>query len=79
MLERFVASSPYVLVGDADSYWICDERTDEFYEVQVPSEPQWYRRFTSRDIRMMQIGVLQGTYLGIYINSNARSGTHRRG
>ena len=69
VLERFVASSPYVLVGDGDGYWICDECTGEFYEVQVPSEPQWYRRFTSRNIRMTQIGVLQGTYLGIYINS----------
>jgi hypothetical protein len=36
--------------------------------VRLPQEPSWYRRETSRDLPMSKVGVLQGTYLGIYIN-----------
>jgi hypothetical protein len=45
-----------------------DERGDLRYPVRIPQEPSWYRRLTSQDIPMSRIGVLQGTYLGIYIN-----------
>ena len=38
------------------------------YRVDLPAEPAWYRRQTSRDVPMSRIGVMQGTYLGIYIN-----------
>ena len=68
VLERFAEGSPYTLTGDAGDYRINDARTGEFYDVWLPEAPQWYGKFTSRNIRMSHIGVLQGTYLGIYIN-----------
>lgn len=70
VMEPFAQSSPYVLEGEpASAYWIRDSRTDDYYRVQLPQEPVWYQRFTSRDVPMSQIGVLQGTYLGIYVNA----------
>lgn len=66
--ERFARLSPYSLIGDGEQYSIRDERTDQFYPVSVPDEPRWYNSITSRELPMSRIGVLQGTYLGIYIN-----------
>ena len=67
--ESFVSRSPYVLEWDAASgYAIDDTRSRVRYPVRLPDEPAWYRRLTSRDVPMSRIGVLQGTYLGIYIN-----------
>ncbi len=68
VVERFVRRSPYVLEWADGGYAIVDGRSDFRYPVRLPSEPGWYRRFTSRDVQMSRIGVLQGTYLGIYIN-----------
>lgn len=68
VVERFVEQSPYVLEGGPGEYWIHDWRSAARYQVELPQEPAWYRRQTSRDIPMSRIGVLQGTYLGIYIN-----------
>lgn len=69
VLEPFVKNSPYTLEGEPSSYWIRDARSDEYQPVVLPQEPSWYHRFTSRDVLMSQIGVLQGTYLGIYVNA----------
>jgi hypothetical protein len=70
VVEPFAKNSPYVLEGEPSSaYWVRDTRTDDFYPVVLPQEPSWYRRFTSRDVPMSQVGVLQGTYLGIYVNA----------
>lgn len=66
--ERAAQVSPYVLRGGPESYTIVDERDDLHYPIRVPLRPPWYDRLTSRDIPMSRIGVLQGTYLGIYIN-----------
>lgn len=69
VVERFAQNSPYVLAESPEGgYRIHDERTDEWYAVSLPREPHWYSRLTSRDIPMSRIGVLQGTYLGIYVN-----------
>ncbi len=69
VVEHFVARSPYVLDGGPDAgYCILDERDETRHPVRLPRTPEWYRRLTSRDIPMARIGVLQGTYLGIYIN-----------
>ena len=69
VVERFVEQSPYVLEGSpAAGYTIHDARTQARYVVELPQEPAWYRRQTSRDVPMSRIGVLQGTYLGVYIN-----------
>ncbi len=67
--ESFVRDSPYVLEGaPADGYRVADERTGHRYAITIPSEPAWYARATSRGIPMNRVGVLQGTYLGIYVN-----------
>ncbi len=69
VVESFAQTSPYLLQGDpAAGYRVVDERSRETYPVRIPREPAWYRRTTSRAIPMNQIGVLQGTYLGIYVN-----------
>jgi len=67
--EHFVAASPYVLRGSlAAGHTITDERSATVYDVRLPHEPGWYSRSTSRGIPMSRIGVMQGTYLGIYVN-----------
>jgi hypothetical protein len=69
VVERFAMHSPYRLCGGQDEgYRIVDDRSGLWYPARLPREPQWYSRQTSRDIPMNRIGVLQGTYLGIYIN-----------
>jgi hypothetical protein len=68
IVERFVERSPYRLAVRGDGYEIVDERFETHYPIRLPAEPSWYSRLTSRDVPMNQIGVLQGTYLGIYVN-----------
>jgi hypothetical protein len=79
VLEPFTERSPYVLNGSpTDGYTLHDQRSGDRYAVRIPREPAWYRRRTSRGVPMAEIGVLQGTCLGIYINSSARSGATSR-
>lgn len=68
VVEHFVQASPYVLTGGPGAYAVVDERIATSYPVRLPQQPSWYDRLTSRDVPMSKIGVLQGTYLGIYIN-----------
>lgn len=69
VVEAFAHQSPYVLEGDPQAgYCIRDERSQTAYGIRIPSEPSWYGRRTSRGIPMNRVGVLQGTYLGIYVN-----------
>jgi hypothetical protein len=69
VVEAFARTSPYVLEGaPASGYRIRDERTGEAYSIEIPKEPAWYSASTSRGIPMNRVGVLQGTYLGIYVN-----------
>ncbi len=65
--EAFAQESPYLLVKDDATYYVVDERNGERYRVMVPAEPKWYKEKTSSGKLMMDIGVLQGTYLGIYL------------
>lgn len=69
VVEPFVKSSPYVLQGAPGHYQVLNRETSDTYDVDLPQEPSWYQRFTSRDVPMTQVGVLQGTYLGIYVNA----------
>lgn len=70
VVERFARTSPYRLTGGSlDGYAIVDDRDAARYPVRLPREPAWYARQTSSDVAMNRIGVLQGTYLGIYVNS----------
>lgn len=68
VVEKFAAASPYRLAGAPGAYTVMDERDGTSYPIRLPSEPAWYGQVTSRNVPMHRIGVLQGTYLGIYIN-----------
>ncbi|MEW6756867.1 MAG: radical SAM protein, partial [Acidobacteriota bacterium] len=49
-------------------YRVADAREEGLaYPVNLPAQPSWYGRRTSRGTLMSQVGVLQGTYLGIYV------------
>ncbi|MHC4547388.1 MAG: radical SAM protein [Planctomycetota bacterium] len=65
--ESFATRSPYVLRRRDGGYEIVDDRTRETYAVRLPAEPAWYGRRTSSDQEMCRVGVLQGTYLGVYV------------
>jgi hypothetical protein len=66
--EPFARESPYVLEARRNGPVVVDERSGEHYEARLPRQPAWYDRNTSRGTPMSRIGVLQGTYLGIYVN-----------
>jgi len=68
--EDFAARSPYRLLKSPNGYEIADDRSGLSYPVRIPPEPEWYSRRTSRGTPMRRIGVLQGTYLGIYISNS---------
>lgn len=69
VVEPFAERSPYTLRGSrATGYSIYDDRDLTRYPVILPEEPTWYKRLTSYDVPMSKVGVLQGTYLAIYIN-----------
>jgi len=68
--EDFARRSPYVLTQHDGAYHVHDERNDERYLVRIPEEPAWYSRTTARGTEMRRVGVLQGTYLGIYISNS---------
>jgi hypothetical protein len=70
--ERFAASSPYLLRNEGGSYSVVDTRSHTGYPVWLPPEPSWYGRLTSRGHPMASIGVLQGTYLGVYVSETCR-------
>lgn len=65
--EDFAAASPYVIGRDSGGYHAHDTRTGYVYSIRIPEEPAWYARRTARGTEMAKVGVLQGTYLGIYI------------
>ncbi|MCI0342933.1 MAG: hypothetical protein L0216_17630 [Planctomycetales bacterium] len=53
--------------SESNGYEVVHEHEGRAYPVRLPPEPAWYRRKTSSGVEMMRVGVLQGTYLGIYI------------
>ncbi len=68
--EDFAQQSCYRLVLESGEYSVADERQGLRYPVRIPPEPGWYTRSTSRGTPMHKVGVLQGTYLGIYISNS---------
>jgi hypothetical protein len=68
--EDFAQQSCYRLVLESGEYSVVDERQGLRYPVRIPPEPGWYTRSTSRGTPMHKVGVLQGTYLGIYISNS---------
>ena len=68
--EDFVEDSPYLLEKIEGSYFVIDERDSSKHRVLIPSEPRWYRERTTSGAEMAKVGVLQGTYLGIYVSNS---------
>ena len=68
--EDFVRSSPYELTRNDAGWSVSDVRNGEVYPVVLPEEPDWYEAPTSAGASMREIGVLQGTYLGIYVSNS---------
>jgi hypothetical protein len=66
--EPFAQRSPYVLRAADGGLEVCDERSAARYPVRLARPPLWYGWETSAGTPMSRIGVLQGTYLAIYIN-----------
>ena len=69
VVEPFAAKSPFLLMKTARGYVLCDSRQGDHYPVEIPEEPVWYSWKTSSGVEMSRVGVLQGTYLGIYVSN----------
>src|SRR5437867_2375757 len=67
--EPFAARSCYRLAHADGQYEVIDDRQGFRYAIRLPAEPSWYGQLTSRGLPMHQIGVLQDTYLAIYISN----------
>ena len=70
VVESFAAASPFRLARQETGYAVHDDRFGDAYPVRLPEEPAWYSRTTSSGIPMSRIGVLQGTYLGVYVSNS---------
>ena len=70
--EAFVGASPFTLHKSGSGYAVVDGRDRQEYPVTLPPEPAWYDAKTSTGKAMTSIGVLQGTYLGVYISETCR-------
>ncbi|MDI6783993.1 MAG: radical SAM protein [bacterium] len=63
--EHFVPNTPYLLKKEQGSYAIYRDR--KFVcNIRLPKRPKFYDQKTSSGKLMSSIGVMQGTYLGIY-------------
>ncbi|MEW6238654.1 MAG: radical SAM protein [Candidatus Omnitrophota bacterium] len=67
VLEYFAVSSPYELRRVNGAYRVVHTVDQVSYDVVIPTAPSWYSRKTSSGVNMREIGVIQGTYLGIYL------------
>jgi hypothetical protein len=65
VLENFAQDSPYSLRFESGRYLVY-LNDDPVCPVSIPQKPAWYDRKTSSGKTMSRIGVLQGTYLGVY-------------
>lgn len=69
--ESFAHRSPWRLrktaPGAAGSYVLVNDDDGSETPVTIPPEPRWYSQRTTSGREMAEIGVLQGTYLGIYV------------
>ncbi|MBZ0273321.1 radical SAM protein [bacterium] len=65
IVEDFVKASPYTLHLENERY-VLRLNGDKVFDVRIPPEPEFYRQRTTSGKLMSRIGVLQGTYIGIY-------------
>jgi hypothetical protein len=70
--EPFAHDSPYSLQSRNGEFVLVQEEVDLEYPVRIESEPKWYGMQTSSGRPMSQVGMLQGTYLGVYIGPVCR-------
>jgi hypothetical protein len=68
--EPFARQSCYRLVRAGTIYRVIDDRSNIWYQARIPPEPAWYGRRTSQGTPMHRVGVLQGTYLAIYLSNS---------
>ncbi|HQH71872.1 MAG TPA: hypothetical protein PK360_07320 [bacterium] len=68
--EKFAARSPYELRLEEGRYQVLHTGDRIRYDVVLPPAPEWYSRHTAGGVLMREIGVLQGTYLGIYLGKS---------
>ena len=68
--EDFAQASPYRLETELGEPAVIDSRQGFAYPVELPAEPRWYDRSTAHGTPMHRVGVLQGTYLAIYISNS---------
>ncbi|MCZ7582297.1 MAG: radical SAM protein [Deltaproteobacteria bacterium] len=64
--EAFTKESPYVLKLDDRHRYQLYLNDGHVCEVRIPKEPEFYKKRTSSGKKMARVGVLQGTYLGVY-------------
>jgi len=69
VVEDFAVDSPFLLERFGERYQVSDSRDGSVYPVEIPPEPEWYSRRTSKGVEMCRVGVLQGNYLGVYISN----------
>ncbi len=71
VVEEFAQRSPWQLVlrdePEGAVYRLLHADRDAAVPVWLPPTPKWYTQKTSRGVEMAQVGVLQGTYLGVYV------------
>lgn len=65
--EHFIPFSPYELRRTEKGYQVYHTQDKQAYDVILPVQPDWYDYTTSSGVPMKEIGVLQGTYLGVYV------------
>ncbi len=65
VVEHFVGKSPYVLLKNGNAYFI-KKNNVIICKVRLPGKPKFYDKLTSTGKIMSRIGVMQGTYLGVY-------------
>lgn len=63
--EHFVRNSPYILIKQDGRYYIKNDG-QVLCKAILPPKPKFYGKRTSSGKLMSRIGVMQGTYLGIY-------------
>jgi Radical SAM superfamily len=65
VVEKFAASSPYLLKRTAGGYSL-EREAEKVADVRLSPQPAWYDARTTSGKPMRRVGTLQGTYLGIY-------------
>ena len=65
VVEHFVEKTPYLLLKKGNAYFITKDNITS-HRVKLPGRPKFYDTLTSTGKPMSRIGLIQGTYLGIY-------------